>query len=58
MPMNVRYSFLKQPVNNKYKTSMCKHYDTDKGCQAGDKCQYAHGIHELRKQDDVNFFII
>ncbi len=32
---------------------MCKHYDSDKGCQSGDKCMYAHGIHELRKPEDV-----
>lgn len=27
---------------------MCKHYDTPQGCSYGEKCQFAHGQHELR----------
>ena len=44
---------MKQPINNKYKTMLCKHFDLQKGCSAGDKCHFAHGTHELRKQEDV-----
>lgn len=40
-------------INNKYKTLICKHYESTKGCQMTDKCQFAHGQEELRKLDDV-----
>jgi len=40
-------------VNNKFKTSLCRHYDSLKGCQIGEKCQFAHGTHELRAPEDV-----
>ena len=36
------------PANPKYKTSMCKHFNTPQGCSYGDKCQFAHGSQELR----------
>jgi hypothetical protein len=32
----------------KYKTTLCKHYNTSKGCVYKEKCQFAHGEHELR----------
>lgn len=32
----------------RYKTSLCKHYNTPKGCVYGEKCQFAHGESELR----------
>lgn len=35
--------------NMKYKTILCKHYDTQKGCVYKDKCQFAHGLHELKQ---------
>lgn len=38
----------------KYKTVLCKYYDTSKKCMFGEKCQFAHGMHELRK---VNIYI-
>lgn len=34
----------------KYKTVLCKHYNSAKGCSFGDKCQFAHGQGELRNQ--------
>lgn len=34
--------------NPKYKTTLCKHFDTPQGCSYGDKCQFAHGYGELR----------
>lgn len=27
---------------------MCKHYNTQQGCSYGDKCQFAHGVEQLR----------
>ena len=41
----------------KFKTMMCKHYNTTQGCSYGDKCQFAHGSHELRllnNQSNIN----
>jgi hypothetical protein len=32
----------------KYKTMLCRHYETTKGCMHKDKCQFAHGIDDLR----------
>ena len=36
------------PANPRYKTSLCKHFNTAQGCSYGDKCQFAHGSNELR----------
>ena len=36
------------PSNPRYKTTLCKHFDTPQGCSYGDKCQFAHGSQELR----------
>eukprot|EP00347_Sterkiella_histriomuscorum_P024009 403332620 len=33
----------------KYKTVMCRHFQTQGQCTLGDKCSFAHGEHELRK---------
>lgn len=35
-------------MNPRYKTSLCKNYNSDHGCQYGEKCQFAHGTEELR----------
>ena len=32
----------------KFKTMLCKHFDTIKGCSYKDNCQFAHGAHELK----------
>lgn len=34
----------------KYKTMLCKHFNSPKGCSFGEKCQFAHGPEELRNQ--------
>ena len=39
---------VKGPANPRYKTMMCKNYNTEQGCQYGDKCQFAHGVEEIR----------
>lgn len=38
------------PSNMRYKTMMCKHFSTEEGCQYGEKCQFAHGVTDLRTQ--------
>ena len=43
-------------ANTKYKSMLCKHYETTKGCSFGDRCQFAHGVHELRSGATVNFY--
>ena len=42
----------------KYKSILCKHYDTPKGCAYNEKCQFAHGAQELRSMVNVNYFFI
>lgn len=38
-----------QNVNaSRYKTEMCRPFEENGHCKYGDKCQFAHGIHELR----------
>lgn len=39
---------MKGPSNARYKTMMCKHFNTEEGCQYGEKCQFAHGATDLR----------
>lgn len=38
----------------KYKTMLCKHFETPKGCVYNDKCQFAHGAFELKSTVSVN----
>lgn len=45
---NIFLILIQGPANPKYKTSLCKHYNTTQGCSYGDKCQFAHGPEELR----------
>lgn len=33
---------------SRYKTEMCRPYEESGHCKYGDKCQFAHGAHELR----------
>lgn len=44
--------------NSKFKTMLCRHFDTPKGCMHKDKCQFAHGLDDLRSsQGGSNVFI-
>ena len=38
----------KPEPNPRYKTLICKHFNTPQGCSYGDKCQFAHGESELK----------
>ncbi len=33
----------------KYKTTLCEHFTQHGYCKYGAKCQFAHGVHELRR---------
>ena len=32
---------------------LCRHFETSKGCVYKDKCQFAHGSHELQLSNNV-----
>jgi hypothetical protein len=32
----------------KVKTELCRNFETEKGCPFGDRCNYAHGAHQLK----------
>ena len=52
--INVIISPLIQPVNQnpqKYKTILCKHFSSSKGCSFGDKCNFAHGVSDIRSSN-------
>uniref|UniRef100_A0A4W4FD52 mRNA decay activator protein ZFP36 n=1 Tax=Electrophorus electricus TaxID=8005 RepID=A0A4W4FD52_ELEEL len=37
-----------QTISSRYKTEMCRPFEENGSCKYGDKCQFAHGLHELR----------
>lgn len=37
-----------QANSNRYKTELCRPFEENGTCKYGDKCQFAHGMHELR----------
>lgn len=37
-----------QPNSSRYKTELCRPFEESGQCKYGDKCQFAHGAHELR----------
>ena len=45
---------MKVSQNNKIKSSLCKNFAQTGICPYGDKCQFAHGTHELRCNTEVN----
>ena len=48
-PNNQVNSMPKGLANPRYKTTLCKHFNTPQGCSYGDKCQFAHSQQELRQ---------
>ena len=45
------------PTNHnptKYKTMLCKHFSSSKGCSFGTECQFAHGTKDLRNPTTGN----
>ena len=41
------------PNPQKYKTMLCKHFSSPKGCSFGDKCQFTHGVNDLRTSNGL-----
>ncbi|XP_061560268.1 mRNA decay activator protein ZFP36L1b [Phycodurus eques] len=37
-----------QVNSSRYKTELCRPFEENGSCKYGDKCQFAHGVHELR----------
>ncbi|CAL8284546.1 unnamed protein product [Lota lota] len=37
-----------QVNSSRYKTELCRPFEENGACKYGDKCQFAHGMHELR----------
>jgi tristetraprolin len=44
----------KSSLNNKVKSSLCKNFTQTGLCPYADKCQFAHGTHELRCNAEMN----
>jgi len=44
-PANIEHELSKQ---NLYKTELCRSFGETGACRYGHKCQFAHGLHELR----------
>ena len=47
----INYKLYQGANNIRYKTALCRHFDTPQGCSYGEKCQFAHGINELKQID-------
>ena len=39
--------------NSKFKTMICKNFETLGACALGEKCHFAHGVKELRTTNGV-----
>lgn len=46
--LNTLQSAPKQTSYSRYKTELCRQYSENGQCKYGDKCQFAHGIEELK----------
>ena len=40
----------------KYKTMICKNFESPSGCSYNEKCQFAHGVTELKSFGSVIIF--
>ncbi|KAH9494405.1 hypothetical protein Btru_021820 [Bulinus truncatus] len=45
---NDRNSLHRSVNSSRYKTELCRPFEESGSCKYGDKCQFAHGYHELR----------
>lgn len=52
----LNYSPKNNIVKSKVKTSLCKKWAETNSCPYGFKCQFAHGIEELRCNVDENSY--
>ena len=41
----------------KYKTMLCKNFESPSGCSYNDKCQFAHGVTELKSFGSVRILL-
>ena len=46
--LSLSSSSLSPPASTRYKTELCRTYEESGTCKYGSKCQFAHGMHELR----------
>ena len=46
-------NFTKTVDIKKYKTTLCRHFETNGSCTLGDNCQFAHGPQDMRNPSDV-----
>ena len=50
--INNYYKRMNPAFNQKYKTTLCRHWQTTGSCTIGVKCVFAHGEGELRNPND------
>ena len=56
--MNTNFNLNPQNNTGKFKTILCKHFETSNSCMYKDKCQFAHGMNELRSNSgNMNVFL-
>ena len=48
IPMRMPGSTMPHQPNHRYKTAICRHFETTGTCQMGERCHFAHGPGELR----------
>ena len=54
---NVLFSLKKMNKKAKYKTMLCKNFESQSGCSYNEKCQFAHGVTELKSFGSVPIFL-
>ena len=53
-PLEPALREIKHPGNKKLKNELCRNFIRNGTCHYGFKCQFAHGIDELRKNENQN----